>query len=921
LLCYHFNWHNGFIFSILVYIFIEMKKYTFLLVTALVISVSTAFVIDDNNLNDFLEKFEKFTAERPQEKLHLHFDKPYYSIGDDIWFKAYLVNAEENKLSLLSKVLYVDLIDERDSVKTFILPIENGLTSGNIKLVDSLFAPGNYQLRAYTKWMENYDPDYFFTKTIAIGDALNGTVAANANFIVQENNDGILLNAGITYKNFTGNPESLKQVNYQLIYKDKILFDGKAKTDANGKVNISYLLKKGYLPQQVVIKTELIKSESNYIFRQFKVESYDDRTDLKFFPEGGNLVNGLRSKVAFKAISSDGLGVDVKGYIEDQQKNKIAELTTEHAGMGLFALKPSSGNEYTAVISLKNGLEKRFKLPTAIEDGYVLSLNHLDDHDILIKIEAKSPINNEVILVAQANGVVIYTTRIKMGKTSILSKLSKNLLAEGIIQVTLFSSDLMPLAERLIFVQPKNKLAHTTIETKEIYAKREKVSVKINVADEKAQGQVGSYSISVINQDKVNPIEDEEITITSNLLLTSDLKGYVEKPNYYFTMIDQQKIRNLDLLMLTQGWRRFKWEDVKEDKKTEFKFLPEKGLKISGTLYTLGNKPIPFGKVNLFVPSMMTLIDTVSDASGRFVFDELNFTDSTKFIVRAKNAKDRNNVKIILDQDKLIPFKNSQKKTADQTSFVNYLAATEKMFNEMNKFGLVNKGTTLKTVEIRQSKSKQPEIYKSEIPPLVRADHTLTPDKLQSAGHLANLLRGLPNVYIKNNVILGHYGKDEGRMLILLNGMPMEDIEGINAMALAGVQIITGGAYAAGVGSSLNGFGVSGNAKFGIVFLTLETRATKYNTFTPTGLSLIKPIGYAITKEFYAPAYDVADKNDKMIDLRSTIYWNPNLITDKEGNVKVSFFTADEPGKYLITLEGISLNGQLTRKTQEFTVR
>ncbi|RZK52510.1 MAG: hypothetical protein EOO91_19215, partial [Pedobacter sp.] len=348
---------------------------------------SVAFYSLDSRLTTLIDQLDRYTNKNPQEKIHLHFDKPYYSIGDDIWFKAYVVNAEENKLSLLSKLLYVDLIDERDSIRSFVLPIDNGLASGNISLIDSLFAPGTYEVKAYTRWMKNFDPDYFFTTTIIIGDALNGTLDGNASFRLQPNEKHTLLTASILYKTLEGKPEASKEVTYNIDYQNKNLADGKAKTDEDGKVEIVYALKKEYDPQEVTINTILVRNESMHIPRNFKIESYKDNIDLKFFPEGGDLIAGLRSKVAFKAIGSDGLGVDLKGYIEDRHKKKVAEITSEHNGMGLFALIPSIDNTYTAVINLKNGLEKRFPLPKAMDHGYVMSLNHLDEENLLLKIE------------------------------------------------------------------------------------------------------------------------------------------------------------------------------------------------------------------------------------------------------------------------------------------------------------------------------------------------------------------------------------------------------------------------------------------------------------------------------------------------------------------------------------------------------
>ncbi|MFA6277061.1 MAG: hypothetical protein WC622_09950 [Pedobacter sp.] len=902
-----------------------MKNYRLLLIFICFLAVisSFAFYNADSRLTTLIDKLDRYTNENPQEKIHVHFDKPYYSIGDDIWLKAYVVNAEENKLSLLSKVLYVDLIDERDSIRTFLLPIENGLANGNISLIDSLFAPGTYEVKAYTKWMKNFNRDYFFTTSITIGDALNGTLDANASFKLQPTEKNILLIVSISYKTLEGKPEVLKDVTYSINYQNKTLTDGKAKTDENGNVKVVYSLKKEYDPKDVNISTILAMNETMHIPRNFKVESHEDNIDLKFFPEGGDLVAGLRSKVAFKAIGNDGLGIDLKGYLEDQNKNKVAEFNSEHNGMGLFALMPNKENIYTAVISLKNGLVKRFVLPKAVDHGYVMSLNHLDEENLLLKIEsAGQGIGKELILVAQTNGIVDYSAIIKMDKASITSKLSKKLFSEGIVQITLFSSDVKPIAERLVFIQPKYKLANVNIDTKESYKRREKVNMSIKISDKTDKGQVGSFSVGVINNDKVMANEDDVQTIFSNLLLTSDLRGYVEKPNYYFTNFNLQKVRHLDLLMLTQGWRRFNWADVQSEKKNDFKYNSDKGLSISGTITNLSNKPIPFGKVNLFVPSMITLIDTIADANGHFVFDELNFTDSTTFIVRAKNTKDRNNVKITIDKSEPTLFKNySFKKLPTSSSFVQYLYHTEKMYNEMNKFGLVNKGTMLKEVVIKGR--KQPVIARSAIPAFFEADYTITPENLQSAGNIASLLNKFNGVLIRNNSIYGMRKGKMGKMLVLLDGMPISDLGSVNPMALSGVQIIkgSGSSDALGIRHFSNFDERDGNAEFGIVYLTLETKRTKYNTKQELGMARVKPVGYAVTKEFYSPAYDVVNKNDKMADLRSTIYWNPNLITDEGGNVNLSFFTADEPGKYLVTLEGVTINGLLTRKTHEFVVK
>jgi len=904
-----------------------MKKYILKSLALFLLSLLLFAGINSNDeqLTNLLSNFEKFGTDNPQEKIHLHLDKPFYSVGDEIWFKAYLVNAEENKLSLLSKVMYIDLIDERDSVqKTIILPLENGLASGNISLTDSLFTAGTYQIRAYTNWMRNAGESYFFHKTIPVGDAFNSALIANANFNITSKSDQKSVSAKVSYKDFNQNLLVNKDVSYQLIHKDELLFSGQSKTNQQGEISFNYTLKKNDDPEQLILKTTIKKNEVSSIARIFKVAVKKQGIDMQFFPEGGNLVQNIRSKVAFKAIGMDGIGLTVEGYVEDQNHQKIADIKVDHAGMGMFAITPELGKSYTAKIT-DNGQEKIIPLPKAMGQGYVLSLNHLGNNDLIMRIDCSPSMidNKEVVLVAQSNGVFKHVSKFKMDKTTVSAKLSKDLFTDGITQFTLFSPDLIPVAERLIFVQQQHRLKVNVVANKNVYKKREKVDLSIQVADLQEKGVVGSFSMAVVNQDKVNANEDDEMSILSNLLLTSDLKGYIEKPNYYFTDVDQQKIRALDVLMLTQGWRRFKWEDIQQPKKEAHQFLPQKGLSISGTITNLSNKAIPYGKVNLFVPSMMALIDTVADVNGHFTFEELYFPDSTKFIVRAKNAKDRDNVRIVIDPKLSIPIDRSLFNPFSDplmaNAFLNYLSHTEKMYNEMDKYGVINKGIRLNEVVIE--KKKQPEIYRSAIPKVVRPDYTITPENLQSAGNISAMLTGLSGVIIKFNKIYGRSQGKEGQMLVLLDGVPLSDIDGVAPNSLAGVQIIRSGMVAAGVGNNYPLVEGAGDPSFGIVFLTTERRATKYNTTTPSGLSRLKPTGYAIVKEFYTPNYEVADQKNQMADLRTTIYWAPNLITNEDGKANLSFFTADEPGKYLVTLEGVSLAGQLTRKTFNFSVQ
>lgn len=887
---------------------------------------------DDGALSSFIEKLEQYTSRNPQEKVHLHLDKPYYSIGEDIWFSAYVVNAEENKLSLLSKVLYVDIVDETGKVKkTQVLPLENGLGNGNIDLADTVFRAGTYQLRAYTNWMRNFDDAFLFSREIQVGDALHDKVMVDTKFDLKPSSNGTTLKATIAYTNFSHEPEINKEVSYSLLYEGNKLLSGTGRTDGKGTITVDYNFKKDDALHKLLLNTVFSKNDVIKVSRTVAVVSQPKTIDVQFFPEGGNLVNGIRSKVAFKAINENGMGTAVEGFVEDRDGKKVATISSAHLGMGLFALTPVSGQQYRAVIN-KDGEEKRYQLPVALPSGYVLSLNHLDDDNLLLRINCSPALaqGNEVVVVAQSNGVVKYAAKIKLDKETVSSRLPKSMLAEGIVQFTLFTANMSPLAERLIFVHRNDGLQVKLNTSKESYGKREQVDLALHVEDARANGEVGSFSVSVVNQDKVNQATDNETTIVSNLLLTSDLKGNIEKPNYYFTAIDANKVRDLDLLMLTQGWRRFKWSDVMQaESRSDFKFKAESSLAIHGTIVNLNNKPIPHGKVSLFVPSTLLLLDTIADANGRFVFDDLVFPDSTTVILRAKNAKDRNNAQLLIDNRigfaSLPPLQNNG---AQDAVFVSYLAAAQQRFVEMGKYGLTNGSILLKPVEIKTSRN--PPIYKSALPSISPPDYTITPDKLQSSTDVLNFFTGMAGVTVRGNIIYGRRKGSEGPMLLLLDGRPIKDATIIDPSTLAGIQIVRAGPYSSGIalnlqepidavvdGPQYKGVTNIMSSAYGIVFFTTDWRAKAKPAL---GLNRLKT-GYTLTKEFYAPAYDLPGQNKEMADLRSTIYWKPDLITDEKGNASLKFFTADEPGKYRVTLEGVALSGRLVRKSFSFMVK
>ncbi|RZK80075.1 MAG: carboxypeptidase regulatory-like domain-containing protein, partial [Pedobacter sp.] len=277
----------------------NLKYFTVLLFIFLSATITSAQQ-DTAVLNNISSKLQLFTKAFPVEKVYLHFDKPYYSVGDTIWFKAY-VTSEQNQPSQLSKIVYADIINGNDSlIATIKLPVANGAAYGNIPLDKENFQQGNHYVRAYTAWMMNFDADYFFNKNILIGEAIDKQMVTHISFITSADKK---VTARIVYKGRDGKPYGMKQVNWQILTNFDAVAKGKGVTDANGVLNI--LLngdpkKPVYEPNSKLLTLVNAKENEPPVATTFSLKDLKGKNDLQFFPEGGDIILGIPVQVAFK---------------------------------------------------------------------------------------------------------------------------------------------------------------------------------------------------------------------------------------------------------------------------------------------------------------------------------------------------------------------------------------------------------------------------------------------------------------------------------------------------------------------------------------------------------------------------------------------------------------------------------------------
>jgi TonB-dependent SusC/RagA subfamily outer membrane receptor len=879
----------------------------------------------DDFISKLIAQLDKWRSERPQEKVYLHLDKPYYAVGDDIWFKAYVTIGSKHQLSIYSDILNVDLIDENDSIKRSIkLPLQSGLANGDFALPDTL-QEGNYRIRAYTNWMRNFGDAYFFDKTISIVNSVSNTVFAKSNFTYSDQNGKPNVKALINYTDLDGKPYAGNEVSYRVEFNGKTAAKGKDVTNDKGNIDVAFISPMANVASSGHIITNIKLANKKTATKVIAVKAVSNQVDVQFFPEGGNLVSGASLKVAFKAVGADGLGVDIKGNIVDNQNQVVTTFNSTHLGMGIFQLKPETGKTYKAHVTYADGSAGDFNLPAAVDNGYALSIDNSNDDNLSVKISPGSTILHNaasaggLTLVAQGGGEIYYAAKSPDGAKTFNGVVPKSKFPSGIIQFTLFSASGEPLNERLVYIQRNDQLKVAISSASQQYAPRQKVTINLNAKNKEDKPVVGSFSASVIDMSKVPVDETAEESILSNMLLTSDLKGYIEKPGYYFNNENEKTKADLDVLMLTQGYRRFEWKQLINNTFPPIVYQPEKTLQVTGHLKTFGGKPVPNGKVTLFTTAGGTFVlDTVSDNQGKFTFSNLVFRDSIKFVVQARTAKDRKNLDIELDN--IAPQAVSKNKNAPDIQVnINevspaYLQNSKKLFDEQVKYGVGNHTILLKEVVVRDVRTTAVK-HSANLNGAGNADQVLTYKDLENMGgpYLSSILQGrLLGVIFRNG--RPYTTRGGGAMQLIVDGIYMEGdyLDNLVVNDIASIEVLRSGGNTAIYGSR------GGN---GLLVITTKRgdEGAVYNRYAP-GVVTYSPKGYYKAREFYSPQYDDPKTNTQMQDLRSTIYWKPSIITDKEGNAAISFFNADAKGTYRVVVEGIDADGNLGRQVYKYKV-
>jgi len=920
------------------------------------VSVFAQQKIADAGLVRLIKQQDSLQQRLPVEKLYLQTDKAVYDVGDTIWFKGYLFNANYLRYSSRSGLMYVELAnDSNETIFRRMVPVDYGVTYGQIAIDGKDILEGSYTLRAYTNWQRNFGEDYVFTKTLYITGTNNQPWLVKVNARSAHENDKENVYASLTFSEADKKALILRDMQLKVKDGNKTLFKGQAQTDVAGTMDINFNLPPK-AANNLNLQAEDLQKGSDRKQNIPLVLNRPENTDLQFMPESGNLVAGIPTKVGFKAIGEDGKGTNISGKIYTSKQEEVAAFSSMHKGMGNFTLNPKTGETYIAKVILSNGQVKTYPLPQVKTSGTVLNIESLGRTALSTTAAAQraakvSPTGgdlegahvgdslmvsisttpdqqpNTYYLTAQSRGIICYAQVIHFDKSASQNlTIPTNLFPTGITRFSILSQQGQPLNERIVYIDHNDNLKISIKPNKQTYTARDSVALNIKVTDKDGKPIQGSFSIAVTDHEQVMT-DSTASNLTSNLLLTSDLKGTIEEPQYYL-----QNKQALDNLLLTQGWTGYSWAEVTAPKqKTQFEAEPE--FQIKGKVVNLLGKKVANARVILMAKSSIPQV-TQADKDGRFIFTQIPVADSANFFLKATNKNGNDlGMGINIDEITLPEFNKTKGRYLPWYIDTSLQKSISKGINSRLEEENLTGDHMLKQVEIKEKKII-PGSHNLNGPG--EADQTLNEKDIEKVG--AANLEELLELKVKRLRFDGitAYKIDKSVVSFVMDGVLMTDrpivLKGVfdsyPAKDITGIEVMTSSIlideylWKNLTANDLKKFFASSMKKqlsipYAFIEITTRNGVGKFRQVSP-GTYSFKPIPFVVAKEFYKPRY-VDKAPNALKDLRSTIHWEPLVITDKDGKATVSFYASDKPNNYMVVMEGSDMKGNIGSIEQKIT--
>ena len=583
----------------------------------LVSCISTyAQVLDETANNRLVIQHELFSSKQLKENIYIHTDKDIYEPGEDLWFKAYILNANDLKISKNTSMIFAELRkQEGDSIiakETY--TTLNGFANGHLFLTDVL-KDGNYQLVIHTKnTLENVSKTIRAVKQIEIRESIIPKILIDTEFTKQsyDRADEVAMNLYIFSRSRV--PFVNATVTADLFSTDKKVGRVKVKTNEKGEAQLIFPTKKTANAEYIQLR---VRHKDETVYHNVDIP-FENPAAIQFgmYPEGGNLVENLDNNVSFKAINHHGKPLNVEGVLYEDGK-KLRSFEASHFGMGTFSFVPKPYKKYTVQLTNPK-LDSVFQLPNIRKSGLKLQVDRSNQKNIHFSITKTEDVSiSKVYIRAQSRGNIYWMATASLTKDRIRFKIPLEKLPQGIAEVTIFNERFQPLAERLIYANLDQKLQIELAEmSKSLYHQKDKVDVKFTVKDQDGKPAVGHFSLSIFDHLYAN--KGNDYSMLPHYYLFSELKGHIYNASYYFDEKNKNRAKHLDLLLLTQGWRTYNWNP--ENLLDGHNFVKPFREEVTGRAFQVTKektlKNAKGAEIKVVLPKRITSINT--DNNGNF---------------------------------------------------------------------------------------------------------------------------------------------------------------------------------------------------------------------------------------------------------------------------------------------------------------
>lgn len=633
-----------------------------------------------------------------------------------------------------------------------------------------------------------------------------------------------------------------------------------------------------------------------------KADAANLKKSIAFFPEGGALVEGLTGIVAFKTNDNEGNGIKASGSIISSKGDTVTTFQSTEAGMGIFAFAPKASEKYR--VEGFYGKEKfASEMPAILRKGLSLHVT-TDSLNIKATISANEPMFSElkdksVSLVIKHAGDLIYSGSVKLSKATSSVSVSTKGFPNGISIITLLDDANRPNCERLVYIQNENKVKLSIIPGKNSYKPREKVVLQLKATDFLGQPAKTSFSLAAVD----GLVPDDGNDIVSYLMLQSEVKGEIKNAAQYFDVKNPARLKQLDLLLLTQGWRDYIWRKL-ADSVIKISYLPESGITIKGLVREkLANKPLPDMNITLFGSNFKgdKLYTTKTDQDGHYFLDGLNWNGNQAIKISSKDDKGKKGgwlqIDTLIKPLNLLPLKVID---AGIPNTLNAEIGKRMDYNRKYKFG---DSISLNDIEIKANAGKRLTLFNESLSTfgypdqvfnitaadysykglehflLTKANGAQTIDDSDSTGgegvaFLSNGKKVRPRILINN--------REDLFERLDYYSLTMDQINQVTVRHL-----------------------VNNEAKdVYVISLNLKDEALRGSNLDLLNINLN---GYYNARTFYSPDYTGPASQNK--DLRTTIFWSPSVKSNQNGEATITYFNGDNKTDILIKAEGITDKG------------